>query len=61
MVSTLVGTDGLPGAVHVTRPIGMGLDQMAIDAVKRYRFRPAMRDGTPVPAQINVEVKFLFY
>ena len=61
LVSILVGTDGLPGAAQVTRPIGMGLDQKAIDAVKRYRFRPAMRDGAPVPAQITVEVNFLLY
>ena len=38
--------------------MGMGLDQAAIDAVQTWRFRPAAKNGTPVPVQINVEVNF---
>jgi len=29
-----------------------------MDAVNRYRFKPAMRSGEPVPVRITVEVKF---
>jgi TonB family protein len=61
LISVLVGEDGIPGEARIVRAVGMGLDQMAIDAVRRYRFRPAMREGIAVPAQINVEVKFLLY
>jgi TonB family protein len=61
LVSVLVGEDGLPSDVRVLRAIGMGLDEKAIEAVRRYRFRPAMRDGRPVPARINLEVNALLY
>jgi TonB family protein len=38
----------------------MGLDQKAIEAVNKYRFRPAMKNGEPVPIRITVEVSFRF-
>jgi len=60
-VSVLVGEDGVPSEAHVLRAIGMGLDEKAIEAVRRYRFRPAMKEGKPVPARTSVEVKFLIY
>ena len=57
----IVGPDGKPHDIRVSRPLGMGLDQKAIEAVNRWRFEPAMKDGRPVPVQINVEVNFRFY
>jgi TonB family protein len=39
----------------------MGLDEKAIEAVKNWRFEPAMKDGHPVPVQIAVEVDFHLY
>jgi outer membrane biosynthesis protein TonB len=40
----------------------MGLDEKAIEAVRQYRFRPAMLDGeTPVPVAINMEINFRQY
>ena len=36
----------------------MGLDEKAIAAVSQWKFEPALKDGRPVPVQINVEVKF---
>jgi len=57
----IVGPDGKPRDIHVSRPLGMGLDQKAIEAVNRWRFEPAMKDGKPVAVQINVEVNFRLY
>jgi len=37
------------------------LDEKAMEAVRRYRFKPAMNDGKPVPVMITVEVNFRLY
>jgi outer membrane biosynthesis protein TonB len=39
----------------------MGLDQKALEAVERYRFKPAMKNGKPVAAAISVLVNFRLY
>ena len=58
VVGLIVDTNGNPQNVHIVRPVGMGLDQKAIEAVRQYRFTPAMYQGHPVPVGINVEVNF---
>ena len=40
------------------RSLGFGLDQNAIQALKQWRFKPAMRDGMPVDVTLNIEVSF---
>jgi periplasmic protein TonB len=57
----VVGPDGRPRDMHVTRSLGLGLDEKAIDAVRTWRFDPALKDGHPVAVQINVEVSFRLY
>jgi TonB family protein len=39
----------------------MGLDQKAVEAVRKWKFEPAMKDGKPVAVQISVEVNFRLY
>jgi TonB family protein len=53
-----VGLDGRPTNIRVVQPIGMGLDENAIEAVKRWRFRPALIGDKPVVAPALVEVGF---
>jgi protein TonB len=57
----VVGADGKPREIRVQRTLGLGLDEKAIEAVKTWRFEPALRDGKPVAVQINVEVSFRLY
>jgi periplasmic protein TonB len=57
----IVGPDGKPHDIKVSRPLGMGLDQKAVEAVRNWKFQPAMKDGKPVAVQINVEVNFRLY
>jgi TonB family protein len=61
VISLVVSEDGMPTQVHVVRGAGMGLDEQAVAAVNQYRFKPAMKDGQPVAAQISVMVSFKFY
>ena len=61
ILSVLVTEDGLPTDVQVTRSLGMGLDEKAVECVMKYRFRPATKDGAPVAARIAIEVNFRLY
>ena len=61
VVAVIVNMQGRPMNVHVVRGCGMGLDEKAIEAVRNWRFDPAMKDGKPVAVQINVEVNFHLY
>jgi len=56
----VVGTDGTVGRCSVTRSLDrtFGLDQEAIRTAQRWRFRPGMRLGEPVPVQVNIEMSF---
>ncbi len=57
----VVGSDGRPRDIRIARSLGLGLDEKAIEAVKQWKFEPAMKDGRPVAVQINVEVDFRLY
>ena len=58
MLWLVVDADGLPQKIRVQRSLGMGLDEVAVNAVKQWRFQPAKKDGKPVQVMINVEVNF---
>lgn len=53
-----VGEDGKPRGLRVVRGLGLGLDEKAIEAVSRWKFRPALKNGRAVPASARVEVNF---
>ncbi len=62
IIGLIVDTQGNPEDVHVVQALGMGLDQKAMEAVRQYKFKPAMLNGrTPVPVYLNVEVNFRLY
>lgn len=58
LLQIVVDVDGRTREVRVLRPLGMGLDEKAIEAVQKWRFRPGYKDGKPVPVIANVEVNF---
>jgi len=60
-LALVVGVDGRPSQIRVQSSLGMGLDEKAIEAVKNWKFEPAMKDGHPVPVAIAVEVDFHLY
>jgi TonB family protein len=61
VVSLIVDAQGNPQRVQVVRHLGKGLDQKAVEAVKQYRFKPAMLHNEPVAVQVNIEVNFRLF
>ena len=48
-LSAMIGTDGVPSDIKVTKSLGKGLDQKAVECFKKWRFSPATRNGEPTP------------
>jgi TonB family protein len=58
VLEAIIRRDGLVDVVNLVRRLGLGLDESAIEAVKKWRFRPAMKNGTPVQVPMRIEVSF---
>jgi TonB family protein len=62
VISLIVDKNGNPVNPHVVRALGMGLDEKALEAIRQYKFKPALKDGkTPVAVEVSVEVNFRLY
>ena len=61
LIALIVDVKGMPQNVHVVRHLGYGLDEKAVEAVHKYRFKPAMKNGVPVPVMLAVEINFQLF
>jgi TonB family protein len=57
----VINKDGVPEEVQIVGPLGAGLDAKAVQAVERWKFQPAQKDGQPLAVRIAVEVDFHLY
>ena len=53
-----VGHDGLPQSIQIKKSLFPSLDESAVNAVRKWRFEPAMKDGQPVSMYMQVEFYF---
>ena len=58
LLSLVVDESGNPIDIKVIRPLGLGLDEMAIKAVSQWKFKPGTLNGKPVKVQAQIEVTF---
>lgn len=58
ILAVAINAAGTVDAVKVVQSAEPSLDANAVDAVKRWRFTPATKDGKPVPVQLSVETNF---
>lgn len=62
VLTIIVEADGTPSNIRIRGGLGMGLDEKAIEAVKKWRFRPSMKNGHPVRyGPVEVDVDFHLY
>jgi TonB family protein len=58
VLTLTVDHEGLPQNIQVKKPLYPSLDQSAIEAARKMRFEPAIKDGLPVSMFITVEMNF---
>jgi len=58
VLSVIVETNGKTSNIHVLKPLSVGQDRLATEAVKKWKFKPGMKDGKPVAVKIAVEVRY---
>jgi TonB family protein len=61
LLRTVVDSTGVPRQIAIARPIGFGLDEKAVEAVKNSHFRPATVNGQAVPVVVDLVVTFRIY
>jgi TonB family protein len=62
LIRLVVDKYGYPQNPRIIQPLDYGLGEKAVEAVLRYRFRPALKNhADPVPVLITVEVNFRLY
>jgi TonB family protein len=61
VLSTVVGENGSPKDLQVVRSAGNDFDQAAMNAARRWRFKPSTCDGTAIPARIDIEISFRMF
>ena len=58
VVRVLVGEDGIVKSVRVVRGLPDGLTEEAMSVARQTKFKPAMKDGKPVPFWVGLEISF---
>ena len=59
VMSVLVGDDGTVKSVRVVRGLPDGLTEQAVAVARETKFKPAMKDGKPVPLWVGLEISFV--
>jgi TonB family protein len=61
VLTATIGTDGLAHDIKVARSLGYGLDEQAVEALKKWTFKPAKSAGKPVPTRSAFEMPFSYH
>lgn len=60
-LSVVVTVEGTAESVLVLRGAPFQMNEQAIEAVQKWKFKPAMKDGKPVPSRVPVEITLRTY
>ncbi len=58
VLSVIIDSEGRAREIHVTKGLGMGLDEKAMEAVAKWKFKPGMKGGMAVNVRASIEVNF---
>jgi TonB family protein len=58
LLSVVIGADGRPRDIRVAHPLGLGLDESAVENLRAWRFKPGGKAGSAVNVLVNEEVFF---
>lgn len=60
MVKCSIDVQGNVAEAEVEKSSNSAFEKPAITAVKKWKFKPAKQDGTPVAIKVSIPIKFVF-
>ncbi len=57
-LEAVISKEGQVTTLSVSSSLGYGLDEKAQEAIRKWRFKPGLKDGQPVPVRATIEVQF---
>jgi TonB family protein len=57
----VIDVDGKMKCLKVVESLGHGLDEQSLLTIRKWIFKPAIRNDQPLPIKLNVEVNFRLY
>jgi TonB family protein len=61
VLKAIIDKEGKVTKPELVTPLGAGLDEQAIAAIQKWKFKPATRNGQPVSVQMGLEMSFNFF
>jgi len=58
VVELAISETGTPENLAVLKSLGPAIEAATIDAVRKWKFAPAIRDGKPIPVLFNLTINF---
>ncbi|MDQ6699506.1 MAG: energy transducer TonB [Acidobacteriota bacterium] len=58
LIQVIVDPSGKARDIKVVKSVGLGLDEKAIEAVSKWKFKPGLRNGQAVAVKATIEVNF---
>lgn len=59
MVKCTIDEQGNVADTNIVKSSNAEFDRFATDALKKWKFKPARQDGTPVAMQVTIPIKFV--
>jgi TonB family protein len=60
-VGMIIGADGTVKDVWIIKKAGLGLDQNAIETLRKWTFHPGTKEGVPVAVLVSIHTEFHLY
>ena len=58
MVKTLINEKGIVTSTEIVESLSIECDKAAVDAIKKVKFNPAIKDGTKMKCEVIIPVQF---
>jgi TonB family protein len=59
--NAVINREGMLTRVRVLRPLGLGMEESALEAMRKWRYHPYLLNGEPVEVQTVITVKYILH
>jgi protein TonB len=59
VLNAVIAKDGSIAKISVLKPLGLGMEESAIEAVNKWKYQPYLVNGEPVEVETTITIKYV--